>query len=167
MHGILCSFTSRWAWPWWNVTVGRQSNTVSVKIAWQSKQEISNKLVTTVSHFTWPWHWKQYNYVLTSLFIFALLSEWDFPPWEIRFFSPEDGQLRQIRVNKTSLSSRLLYVALYYFTTYGYGIFNGRTQLAACRTDEWESCTNKTAQELTRRARKKETLFITLPSQGI
>ena len=41
----------------------------------------------------------------------------------------------------------------YSFTTDGYGIFNSRTNLSACRTDEGGSWTNKHAQELTRRDR--------------
>ena len=48
----------------------------------------------------------------------------------------------------------------YSFTTDGYGIFNGRTQFCARRTHEGEGgggsgTTNKSAQELTRRDRKK------------
>ena len=39
------------------------------------------------------------------------------------------------------------------FTTDGYGIFNVRTNLGACRTHEVGSDTNKSAQELTRRDR--------------
>ena len=42
----------------------------------------------------------------------------------------------------------------YSFTTDGYGIFNVRTHLGACRTHEGGSGTNKSAQELTRRDRK-------------
>ena len=39
----------------------------------------------------------------------------------------------------------------YSFRTDGYGIFNVRTNLGACRTHEGGSGTNKSAQELTRR----------------
>ena len=42
----------------------------------------------------------------------------------------------------------------YSFTTDGYGIFNVRTTVGACRTHEGESGTNKSAQELTWRDRK-------------
>ena len=49
-------------------------------------------------------------------------------------------------------------------TTDGYGIFNVRTNLAACRTHEGGSSANKSAQELTRRE-KNPTL--TLTHQGI
>ena len=42
----------------------------------------------------------------------------------------------------------------YSFTTDGYGIFNLRTNLGAYHTQERESGTNRSAQELTRRDRK-------------
>ena len=42
----------------------------------------------------------------------------------------------------------------YSFTTDGYGIFNVRTHLGACRTHEEGSDTNKPAQELTRREKR-------------
>ena len=51
------------------------------------------------------------------------------------------------------------------FATYGYGIFNVRTHLDACRTHEGGSGTDKSAQELTLRDNKN--LLIALPRQVI
>ena len=53
----------------------------------------------------------------------------------------------------------------YSFTTDGYEIFNMRTHLGACRTHEGGSGTNKSAQELIRRDRKK-TCPLPCPARG-
>ena len=52
----------------------------------------------------------------------------------------------------------------YSFKTDGYGIFNVRTHVGACRTHEGGSGTNKSAQELTRGTEK---LFLAPPRKGI
>ena len=103
-----------------------------------TKQAISIKLATKVGlFFMWPWPWlcKHLIVRLVSFFLCAVFS----------YFHTTGCEAYSLMVD-------------------GYGIFNVRINLGACRTHEGGSGTKKSAQELTRRHRK---LSLTLPHQGI
>ena len=78
----------------------------------------------------------------------------------IRVAFPKESQLRNSRATQPKLITSLVFAVFlddyttgceaYSFTTDGYGIFNVRKNVGACRTHEGGSGTKKSAQELTR-----------------